>query len=71
MCLKLPERTVTMNQFMKTPLPIARCIGAFSKEIEEAHNIELIPYQLTEQQVQSVEHLVQKNYLTDEWNFKK
>lgn len=68
---KLPEKAVAMNQFVDTPFTIEQCVNAFSKGFETALDIELIPYELTEQQTQYVEQLMQNKYLTDEWNFKK
>ncbi|MEK4386493.1 biotin/lipoate A/B protein ligase family protein [Solibacillus sp. FSL W7-1464] len=68
---KLPEKAVAMNQFVDTPFTIEQCVNAFSKGFEAALDIELIPYELSEQQTQYVEQLMQKKYLTDDWNFKK
>ena len=68
---KLPEKAVAMNQFVDTPFTIEQCVHAFSTGFEEALNIELVPYQLTEEQLQYVELLMQKKYITDDWNFKK
>lgn len=68
---KLPEKAVAMNLFVDTPFTIEQCVNAFSKGFETALDIELIPYELTEQQTQYVEQLMQNKYLTDEWNFKK
>lgn len=68
---KLPEKAVAMNQFVDTPFTIEQCVEAFSKGFEDALNIQLTPYELTEQQTQYVEQIMQKKYLTDDWNFKK
>lgn len=68
---KLPEKAVAMNQFVDTPFTIEQCVNAFFKGFEAALDIELIPYELTEQQTQYVEQLMQNKYLTDEWNFKR
>lgn len=68
---KLPEKAVAMNQFTTTPFTIPQCVKAFSNGFEEAMQIELIPYELTKEQLQYVEQLQQKKYLTTEWNFKK
>lgn len=68
---KLPEKAVAMNQFVETPFTVEQCITAFSKGFEQALDIELIPYELTEAQYLFVEQLAQKKYASDEWNFKK
>lgn len=60
-----------MNQFVDVPFTIEQCVNAFSKGFEDALNIELILYELNEKQQQYVDQLMQKKYLTDEWNFKK
>ncbi len=68
---KLPEKAVAMNQFVETPFTIAQCVDAFSNGFQEALDIELVPYELTEKQQQDVEQLMKNKYATDEWNFKK
>ena len=68
---KLPEKAVAMNQFVEKPFTIEQCIKAFSKGFEQAMEIELIPYELTQEQIQYVEHLAQKKYASDDRNFRK
>lgn len=68
---KITEKAVAMNQFVEKPFTIEQCIEAFSKGFEQAMEIELIPYELTKDQIQYVEHLIQKKYATNDWNFKK
>ncbi|KGR74619.1 lipoate--protein ligase family protein [Ureibacillus sinduriensis] len=68
---KLPEKAVAINRLTDKEITIAQCIEAFKKGFEEALEIELIPYQLTEEQLQYVKRLEETKYLNDEWNYKK
>lgn len=67
---KLPEKAVAINQLMKHPVTIKNCVDAFKKGFEEALDIELVPYNLTEEQIQFVRKIELKKYANDEWNFK-
>lgn len=68
---KLPEKAVAINRLTDKEITITQCIEAFKKGFEEALEIELIPYQLTEEQLQYVKMLEETKYSNDEWNFKK
>lgn len=68
---KLPEKAVAINRLTDKEITIAQCIKAFKDGFEEALEIELVPYQLTEEQLSYVKTLEKTKYLNDEWNFKK
>ena len=68
---KLPEKAVAINRLTDKEITISQCIIAFKEGFEEALEIELVPYELTEEQLQYVKKLEETKYLTDEWNFKK
>ena len=68
---KITEKAVAMNQFVEKPFTIEQCIEAFSKGFEQAMDIELIPFELTQEQIQYVEHLAKYKYASEDWNFKK
>lgn len=68
---KLPEKAVAINKLTDKEITIPQCIKAFKEGFEKALEIELIPYQLTDQQLQYVRMLEETKYLNDEWNFKK
>lgn len=68
---KLPEKAVAINRLTDKEITITQCIEAFKKGFEQALEIELIPYQLTEEQLQYVKMLEETKYSNDEWNFKK
>lgn len=67
----LPKKAVAINTLTTRTITIEDCKIAFKKGFEEALNIELVPYELSEDQKRYVQNLEQNKYLTDEWNFKK
>ncbi|BDH62081.1 octanoyltransferase LipM [Lysinibacillus sp. PLM2] len=68
---KLPEKAVAINKIADRPISIEECVVAFKKGFEDALNIELVPYELTDSQNELVKELEKTKYLTDEWNFRK
>ncbi|KGR91495.1 octanoyltransferase [Ureibacillus massiliensis 4400831 = CIP 108448 = CCUG 49529] len=68
---KLPEKAVAINRIADRRITIEECVVAFKKGFEDALNIELIPYELTDSQKDFVKELEKTKYLTDEWNFRK
>ncbi len=71
MRIKLPEKAVAINRLTDREITISDCVKAFRKGFEDALNIELIEYELTDEQKHYVNELEKNKYLTDEWNFKK
>lgn len=71
MRLKLPEKAVAMNRLVDKPFTIKQCIQAFKNGFQHALDIELIPYELTEEQLAYIEQLEKEKYANDDWNFKK
>ncbi|WP_369902653.1 biotin/lipoate A/B protein ligase family protein [Bacillus manliponensis] len=57
----LTDRTFTIEQF----------IEAFEEGFAKGLNIELVPYELTKEQLREVETLAKEKYESDEWNYKK
>ncbi|WP_096550955.1 lipoate--protein ligase family protein [Ureibacillus thermosphaericus] len=68
---QLPERAVAINRLSTRRITIEECIHAFKKGFEEALQIELVPYELTEEQKEYVKKLEEEKYANDEWNFRK
>ena len=68
---KLPEKAVAINQLTSKKITISQCIDAFRDGFEKALDIELVPYELTAEQLEYVRNLEEKKYLTDEWNYRK
>ncbi|MEO4052408.1 biotin/lipoate A/B protein ligase family protein [Solibacillus sp. CAU 1738] len=68
---KLPEKAVAMNRLSSTPFTISQCVAAFKQGFEQALHIELVPYELTKEQLEYVEQLEKTKYANDLWNYKK
>lgn len=68
---KLPEKAVAIHQLTDKEITIDQCVAAFKNGFEAALDIELVPYELTEDQLQYVKSIEETKYLNDEWNFKK
>ncbi len=71
MRLKLPEKAVAINRLTDRRITIPECIEAFKKGFEDSLDIELVPYELTENQKKYVKDLEENKYKTDEWNYRK
>lgn len=67
----LPQKAVAINQLANRTVDVEDCIEAFYKGFQEALDIELVPYELTEEQQSFVENLAKTRYESDEWNFRK
>lgn len=67
----LPEKAVAINRLTDRNITIPECVEAFKKGFEEALNIELVPYELTEEQKDYVKKLEEEKYANDEWNYRK
>lgn len=68
---KLPEKAVTINSLAKQPITIPQAVEAFKKGFAESLDIELIPFNLTDEQLHLVTTIEREKYATNEWNFKK
>lgn len=68
---KLPEKAVAINDLVEIPVTIPQCVDAFQKGFEMALDIKLVPYTLTDEQLQYVQAIEQAKYAADEWNFRK
>ncbi|WP_431029840.1 lipoate--protein ligase family protein [Lysinibacillus sp. LZ02] len=71
MRVKLPEKAVAINGLVDKPFTVEQCIVAFKQGFQDALEIELIPYELTPEQLAYVEQLEKEKYANDEWNFRK
>lgn len=70
MRIKIPEKAVSINSIRKKPATLEECIHAFKAGFEQALEIELAPYTLSEQQFAVVKALEEKKYANAEWNFR-
>lgn len=68
---QLPEKAVAINRLTNRTITIPECVEAFKKGFEEALNIELVPYELTDEQKDYVKKLEEEKYANDDWNFRK
>ena len=71
MRLKLSDKAVAMNRLVDKPFTIAQCITAFKDGFRDALKVELIPYELTIEQIAYVEQLEKEKYANNDWNFKR
>lgn len=67
---KLPEKAVSINSLSAKKVTVEQCIEAFSTGFMEGLDITLKPYELTLEQQQFVEKLMNEKYKSDEWNYK-
>ncbi|KGR81595.1 lipoate--protein ligase family protein [Lysinibacillus odysseyi] len=68
---KLPEKAVAMNRLVDKPFTVEQCIEAFKNGFQHALGIELVPYELSKEQLAYIEQLEKEKYANDAWNFKK
>lgn len=69
--MSLSKKAVSINKISQKPVTIDECKVAFKKGFEEALQIELLEYSLTEEQERYVKELEAKRYASEEWNFRK
>lgn len=67
----LSKKAVAINKISQHSVTIDECKVAFKKGFEDALQIELVEYKLTEEQEIYVQELEAKRYANDEWNFRK
>lgn len=68
---QLPDKAVAINDLVDTRVTIPQCVEAFRAGFEKALHIQLVPYELTDVQLQYVKSIEETKYATDEWNFRK
>ena len=67
----LSQKAVSINKIISKPIAIEECKVAFKKGFEDALEVELVEYKLTQEQQKYVKELETSKYDNDEWNFKK
>ncbi|MDQ0156414.1 lipoate--protein ligase family protein [Robertmurraya andreesenii] len=65
------NKAVAINDIRQKPVSIEEAKQAFKQGFAEGLDIELIPFELSKEQVQYVEELASSKYESDEWNFKR
>lgn len=71
MRMHLPERAVAINRLTSRRITVEECIEAFKKGFEDALQIELVPYELTDEQKEYVKKIEEEKYANDEWNLRR
>ncbi|WP_160721633.1 lipoate--protein ligase family protein [Bacillus sp. USDA818B3_A] len=65
------DKAVAINEISPRRITLEEAKEAFYKGFGEGLNIELEPYQLTEEELAYVEKIANERYESDEWNFKR
>ncbi|MUV07330.1 octanoyltransferase [Planococcaceae bacterium Storch 2/2-2] len=67
----LPERAVAIDQLTDRTITVEQCIPAFKDGFEKALAMELVPYELSEEQLEEVRRIEREKYANDEWTFRR
>ena len=67
----LREKAVAIDRLAEREISVDECVSAFSKGFEEALDMKLEPYELSEEQLQYVKVIEQQKYGNADWTFKK
>lgn len=65
------DKAVAINEISSRKIEIEEAKKAFFKGFEEGLNIELVPYTLSDSEMNYVQQLAKTRYESDEWNFKR
>ncbi len=64
------EKAVAINDLTDQEVTIEEMEEAFYEGFQQGLNIELLPYELTDEQLQEVHDISQK-YMSDEWTYRR
>lgn len=67
----LSQKAVSINKIISKPVTMEECKTAFKKGFADALEIELVEYNLTQEQKNYVKQLEVTRYANDKWNYKK
>ncbi|MER2079035.1 lipoate--protein ligase family protein [Psychrobacillus psychrotolerans] len=67
----LSQKAVSINKIISKPVTMEECKIAFKKGFADALEIELVEYNLTQEQKNYVKQLEVTRYANDKWNYKK
>ncbi|MCA0985995.1 lipoate--protein ligase family protein [Guptibacillus algicola] len=65
------KKAVAINALRSNRVSIEEAIQAFYHGFEEGLGIELVPFELTQEQETYVNELAEERYMSEEWNYKK
>ncbi|SEQ19543.1 lipoate-protein ligase A [Piscibacillus halophilus] len=66
---KFKEKATSMEEYLGRELSLEEVEDAFYQGFEKGLDIELVPFELTDEQKQEVKMLAKEKYESDEWNF--
>lgn len=64
------SKAVAINELTDRTFTIEQLIKAFEVGFEKGLDVELVPYELTEEQLHEVQTLAKEKYESNEWNYK-
>lgn len=64
------SKAVAINELTDRTFTIEQLIKAFEIGFEKGLDVELVPYELTEEQLHEVQTLAKEKYESNEWNYK-
>lgn len=64
------SKAVAINELTDRTFTIEQLIKAFEVGFEKGLDVELVPYELTEEQLHEVQTLAKEKYESKEWNYK-
>ncbi|MEK3953919.1 lipoate--protein ligase family protein [Psychrobacillus sp. FSL K6-1464] len=67
----LSQKAVSINKIISKPVTMEECKTAFKNGFADALEIELVEYNLTQEQKNYVKQLEVTRYANDKWNYKK
>ncbi|MFZ0577157.1 MAG: biotin/lipoate A/B protein ligase family protein [Psychrobacillus psychrotolerans] len=67
----LSQKAVSINKIISKPVTMEECKIAFKKGFADALEIELVEYNLTQEQKNYIKQLEVTRYANDKWNYKK
>ncbi|MGB2871635.1 lipoate--protein ligase family protein, partial [Psychrobacillus psychrotolerans] len=67
----LSQKAVSINKIISKPVTMEECKIAFKNGFADALEIELVEYNLTQEQKNYVKQLEVTRYANDKWNYKK
>ncbi|MFD2681156.1 lipoate--protein ligase family protein [Bacillus seohaeanensis] len=65
------NKAVAINEISPQKITMDMARVAFKKGFEDGLQVELEPYELTQEETQYVEEIAKRRYESDEWNFKR
>ncbi|MDC3412118.1 lipoate--protein ligase family protein [Aquibacillus sp. 3ASR75-11] len=68
---KFGDKAVSINEVANKPVTFSIAKDAFKKGFEKGLNIELEPFDLSQEQLEQVNELAKSKYMSKEWNYSR